>query len=105
MKQKFFVGSFKNRFYRYLSSLLSSFFQQKESVHGSMAFLTLLVTLFLQIYGVVSGANISYFLEIMITNYSFILTIMGIRGYFNSRNLIYTTNNNQTNTDQKDGNR
>lgn len=96
MSYKTFIGKAYLSVYKYFSSFFQDFFKQRENVHGSMAYLTLLVTLAMQIYVTFSGANVMYFLEILITNYSFILALLGIRGYFNIREYtISATNGNK----------
>ncbi len=55
-----------------------------------MAIIAFLLNVFLQIFAVVYGKD-SYF-ELIVSNYGFILAVLGIKGFFETRNITVSTN-------------
>lgn len=71
--------------YKFFSSVInhiSNFFDKKENVHYSMAYLVLIATLCIQFIIIFKGTAFPYFIEILTANYGLILALLGLRGYF-----------------------
>jgi len=59
------------------------------SLSRLMSLIAFALNLFLQIFVVINGKDT--YLELIITNYAFILSILGIKGYFETKSLIFNT--------------
>lgn len=82
-KSSFSVASVAT--YKFFSTILghiANFFDKKENVHYSMAYLILIATLCMQFILIFKGSAFPYFIEILTANYGLILALLGLRGYF-----------------------
>lgn len=67
-----------------------------------LSLITFFVTMFMEVYHLVTGKTSSFFLEIIVTNFVFILSVLGIRGFIYSKMLsINHENNNNNNNNHK----
>ncbi|MCS7318214.1 MAG: hypothetical protein NZZ41_07930 [Candidatus Dojkabacteria bacterium] len=68
-----------------------------------MSVVAFLVTMFMEIYHLVTGKTTPFFIEIVVTNFVFILSVLGIKGWISSRVLsIQHANGNGGDVDKKE---